>query len=100
MQENAEAGSETVKFSSGYNALDLAKVYADRSDAPKLKPMIWVGDKGFHYEHDLKFIAYLDELGIPYEKVISLESPHSATDIHQKKGRELMPYHDRNFGSE
>ncbi len=98
IQENDGKESENVVFEKGYNAWDLAKVYADRKDAPKLKPMIWVGTAGFNYETNLQFMEYLEELGIPYEKLISPDSPHSTVDIYKKKGLELMQFHDRNFG--
>ena len=32
--------------------------------------MIWVGTKGFNYEYNLKYMKYLEELNIPYEKLI------------------------------
>ncbi|NNE92167.1 MAG: 1,4-beta-xylanase [Verrucomicrobiales bacterium] len=97
IQENNGAESENVKFAPGYNAWDLAKQYADRKDAPPLKPMIWVGTKGFNYEYNLKFMEYLDELGVPYEKLIVPDATHSATQIYDAKGIELMQFHDRNF---
>jgi len=97
IQENDGAESENVVFAKGYNTWDLAKVYADRSDAPSLKIMIWVGTAGFNYEFNLKFMEYLDELGIPYEKLISPDSPHSAIDIYQKRGMDLMKFHDHNL---
>ena len=69
-----------------------------RKNASPLKPMIWVGTKGFNYEYNLKFMKYLDKLGIPYEKLIVTDAPHSARIIYEKKGLELMQFHDRNFG--
>jgi endo-1,4-beta-xylanase len=43
-------------------------------------------------------MKYLDKLGIPYEKLIVPDAPHSAKIIYEKKGLELMQFHDRNFG--
>ncbi|MDF1812396.1 MAG: alpha/beta hydrolase-fold protein [Verrucomicrobiales bacterium] len=97
IQENNGAESETVVFAPGYNAWDLAKVYADREDAPPLHPMIWVGTKGFNYEYNLKFMKYLEELQIPYEKLIVPGATHSSTQIYNAKGLELMQFHDNNF---
>ncbi|MDF1752366.1 MAG: alpha/beta hydrolase-fold protein [Verrucomicrobiales bacterium] len=97
IQENNGAESETVVFAPGYNAWDLAKAYSERNGAPLLRPMIWVGTKGFNYEFNLKFMTYLDELGIPYEKLIVPGATHSPIQIYDSKGLELMSFHDRNF---
>ena len=97
IQENGGAESEHVVFTKGYNAWDLAKAYADSKSRYQLKPMIWVGTKGFNYEYNLKFMTYLDELGIPYERLICPEAPHSAGTIYQKMGLQLMGFHDGNF---
>ncbi len=98
IQENDGAESDKVRFAPGYNAWDLAKAYAARKDAPPLNPMIWVGTKGFNYEFNLKFMEYLDQLGVPYEKLISKDAPHSATKIYENDGLKLMQFHDKNFG--
>ena len=98
IRENAGQESKSVKFADGYDAWTLAQKYSNRKSAPPLKPMIWVGTKGFNYEYNLKFMKYLDKLGIPYEKLIVPDAPHSAKIIYEKKGLELMQFHDRNFG--
>jgi endo-1,4-beta-xylanase len=56
-----------------------------------------VGTKGFNYEYNLKYLKYLDSLGIPSERLIVAEAPHSAKIIYEKKGLELMKFHERNF---
>ena len=98
IQENDGRESENVVFAKGYNAWDLAKVYTEKKqkDFP-LKPLIWVGTKGFNYEYNLKFMKYLEGLKIPYEKLIVPEAPHSAKIIYEKQGSDLMKFHDKNF---
>ena len=59
--------------------------------------MIWVGTKGFNYDYNLKYMKFLDELGIPYRKLIVPDAPHSARIIYEKLGLELMQYHSQNF---
>lgn len=90
--------SQNVRFAPGYDAWTLAKAYSKRKDAPPLNPLIWVGTKGFNYEYNLKFMKYLDGLGIHYEKLIVPDAPHSTKIIYEKSGIKLMQFHDRNFG--
>ena len=42
-------------------------------------------------------MKYLEELGIPYEKLVVPDAPHSAKIIYEKQGLKLMQYHHRNF---
>jgi len=63
-----------------------------------LKPLLWVGTKGFNYEYNLKFSDYLTELGIKNAKVVVEGATHSATQIYDKKGDQIMKFHQRNFG--
>ena len=98
IRDNDGAESDKIRFAPGYDAWTLAKAYAGRRDAPPLKPLIWVGTRGFNYEYNLKFMKYLDKLKIPYEKLIVPDAPHSTRIIYEKNGLELMQFHDRNFG--
>ena len=97
IQENGGRESDHVVFAPGYNAWDLAKVYSEKKAAEKLNCLIWVGDKGFNYEDNLKFMTYLNELGISHEKLIVPGAKHSAMQIYELKGDALMQFHDRNF---
>jgi endo-1,4-beta-xylanase len=90
--------SQNIRFAPGYDAWTLAKAYSKRKNAPPLNPLIWVGTKGFNYEYNLKFMKYLDGLGIPYKKLIVPDAPHSTKIIYEKSGIELMQFHDQNFG--
>ncbi len=97
IQEHDGAESENVKFAPGYNAWDLAKAFADRSEKPDLPILIWVGTECFNYGFNLKFDAYLTELGIDHGILVIDEAPHSAQIAYQKRGDELMQFHQTNF---
>lgn len=99
IQENEGRESETIRFLPiGYNAWDLAKAYADKPDRAPLDILFWVGTKGFNYEYNLKFMAYMEELGIPYEKLIVPGVAHTAKGMFDAQGLTLMQFHDRHFG--
>ena len=97
IRNNQGEESPKVRFAKGYDAWTLAREYSLRKSPPPLKPLIWVGTKGFNYEYNLKYLKYLDSLGIPSERLIVAEAPHSAKIIYEKKGLELMKFHERNF---
>ncbi|MEM0896055.1 MAG: alpha/beta hydrolase-fold protein [Verrucomicrobiota bacterium] len=95
IQENDGAESENVVFAKGYNTWDLADEYAQREPLPKLPIMLWVGTKGFNYEFNLKYSENLKELGIPHELLVAEGVDHSATRYYEKRGLELMKFHQR-----
>lgn len=97
IQENHGVESEFVKFAPGYNAWDLAKQYAARMDAPLLKPLIWVGGDEDNYQSNLDFMDYLDELGIPYQKLVAPGIKHNARQIYEIRGDQILKFHDANF---
>jgi endo-1,4-beta-xylanase len=97
IQASGGEESETIKFTPGDNAWDLAQKYADRSKKPELKILLWVGTKGFNYEFNLKFSEYLDGLKIPHGKLVAEGVAHSAKGIYEMRGTQLMKFHQRNF---
>ena len=97
IRDNDGKESEKVHFAKGYDAWSLAQKYAKQKNAHSLEPMIWVGTKGFNYDYNLKYMKFLDELGIPYKKLVVPDAPHSAKMIYEKQGLKLMQYHQRNF---
>ena len=97
IRDNDGEESTKVRFAKGYDAWTLAQKYSLRKGAPPFEPLIWVGKKGFNYEFNLKYMKYLEELGIPYEKLVVPDAPHSAKIIYEKQGLKLMQYHQRNF---
>ena len=88
--------SDSLIFAPGYNTWDLAREYAKHPE-PKLSILVHVGTKGFNYENNLEYMAFLDSLKIPYEKLIVEDAPHSAKIIYEKKGLDLLRFHARNF---
>jgi len=88
--------SDSLIFAPGYNTWDLAREYAKHPE-PRLSILIHVGTKGFNYENNLEYMAFLDSLKIPYERLIVEDAPHSAKIIYEKQGLELMRFHARNF---
>ena len=85
-----------LRFAPGDNAYDLAKRYAERraaGDAPDLPLLFWVGTKGFNYENNLAYMAMLDELGVPYEKIIVPGVKHNGRELFERRGADLMRFH-------
>lgn len=97
ISENNGAESESLVFAKGYNTWDLAKEYAKRNDKERLPILIWVGTKGFNYENNLQYSDYLKSLKIPHEKLIVEGVDHSATRIYEKRGLDLMKFHQQSF---
>ncbi|TWT92521.1 alpha/beta hydrolase [Neorhodopirellula pilleata] len=98
ISESEGRESETLRFAIGDNTWDLARVYA-KSDRPSLDLMIYVGTKGFNYQNNLQYMAFLKEQGIPFRSLIVEGVPHSAKGIYEQKGLAIMKFHDDNFGS-
>ncbi len=94
-EENGRENDSLI-FAPGYNTWDLAREYA-KNPEPKLSILVHVGTKGFNYENNLEYMAFLDSLKIPYEKLIVEDAPHSAKIIYEKKGLDLLRFHARNF---
>ncbi|MCB1237811.1 MAG: 1,4-beta-xylanase [Verrucomicrobiae bacterium] len=99
VRENNGAESETVVFEPGDNTWDLAAAFAKRPDRPKPPIRLWVGTKGFNYEFNLKYSAYLKELGIEHDMLIAEGVDHSAQRFYEKRGLELMQWHQANFAA-
>ena len=89
-----EGGRESarLKFTPGYNTYDLARAYS-KNPVPKLNILIHVGTRGFNYQNNLAYMKFLDELKIPYQKLIVEDAPHSAWAIYKKSGLKLMRFH-------
>ena len=94
IRDNDGYESANVQFLPvGYNAWDLAKVYATRKNRPALPIALWVGTKGFNYEYNLKYSAYLTKLGVPHQVFTVENVGHSASGCYEKRGLELMQFH-------
>ncbi len=97
IRDNNGTESEYVRFAKGYDTWSLAQKHSVKKKKYQIAPLIWVGTKGFNYEYNLKYMKYLEKLGINYHKLIVSDTSHSAQKIYQKKGLELMEFHDQNF---
>lgn len=98
IQENDGYESENLRFLPlGYNTWDIAKAYAARKDRPALNILIWDGTKCFNYEFNLKYSAYLKELGVTHEFLAIPDVPHTATGSYDKKGDDIMRHHQKTF---
>ncbi len=98
IQENNGYENEQLRFLPlGYNAWDLAKVYAERQDRPTLNILVWDGTKCFNYEHNKQFSAYLTELHIAHEFLSITDVPHTATGSYDVKGDDIMRHHQKTF---
>lgn len=89
--------NDNLVFSEGDNTYDLARNYA-ATKMPAIALQLHVGTKGFNYENNLAYMKFLDELGIPYSKVIVEGATHSAGKIYAKSGLEIMRHHAKAFG--
>lgn len=98
IQENDGYESEALRFLPvGYNTWDLAKAFASREERPELRILVWDGTKCFNYEFNLKFSAYLKELGIAHEFLSIPDVPHTVTGSYDVKGDEIMRHHQKTF---
>ena len=93
-----EEGRESDKliFAKGDNTWDLARKYGAKQK-PGLNILVYVGNKGFNYQNNLEWMNHLKGMKIPFQKIIIVDAPHSATIIYEKRGLEIMDFHARNF---
>ena len=96
ISESGGFENQNLKFAKGYNTWDLARNYA-KKQAPKLRILIFVGDKGFNYQNNLEYMKFLRTLNIPFEKIIVKGAAHSAMTIYKKRGQEIMRFHAASF---
>jgi endo-1,4-beta-xylanase len=108
ISENGGAESKNLQFAEGDNTWDLAAAYAKRLESAKekksqsgepidLKILVHVGDKGFNYQNNLQWMEHLSQLGIQHQKVVVPDAGHSAMEIYDAKGLEIMKFHEVNF---
>ena len=95
-EQNGRERDDLV-FTAGYNTWDLARKYTKHPE-PKLHILIHVGTKGFNYENNLEYMRFLESLKIPYQRLIVEGVPHSAQQIYEKRGLDIMKFHAGNFG--
>jgi enterochelin esterase-like enzyme len=88
--------SDALVFAPGHNTYDRARAYAKKR-SPALPILIHVGTKGFNYENNLAYMEFLDTLKISYQRLIVKDAAHSAAEIYEKRGVEIMMFHATNF---
>ncbi|EKK04558.1 esterase [Rhodopirellula baltica SH28] len=97
ISESGGRESETLVFAEGDNVWDLAREYS-KQKSQKVDWMIYVGTKGFNYQNNLEYMAFLKSLEIPFESIVVPEVPHSAMKIYEQRCVDLMRFHAKNFG--
>jgi hypothetical protein len=85
------------RFALGDNSYDLARRYAALKDRPPLKILVVVGTEDFNYEANLDYMRHLEQLGIPFKRIVVDGAPHSAKLVYEKVGLEAMRFHAENF---
>lgn len=98
ISENNGRESDKLVFQPGDNTYDLARAYS-RTRYELLPILIHVGTKGFNYQNNLTYMKFLDGQQIPYKKLIVEGVPHSAQKIYEKRGLEIMKFHEKNFAA-
>ncbi|MCM8528021.1 MAG: esterase family protein [Lentisphaeraceae bacterium] len=96
ISESGGRESEKLIFAEGYNAYDLARAFKKKDDQ-NIKILFHVGTKGFNYQNNLEYMKFMDSLEISYGKVIVDGAEHSAAQIYDKKGLEIMKFHSENL---
>ena len=93
-------GRETsgLQFAPGDNSYDLARGYVARKGEFPLKILVAVGKQDFNHEANLDWMAHLERLGIPFEKALAGDAPHSAAKVYDELGDRPLLFHARNFG--
>jgi endo-1,4-beta-xylanase len=100
IQENNGYENETLRFLPlGYNTWDLAKAFAARRDRPALSILLWDGTECFNYEANVKYSAYLKELGLAHEFLVIPGVGHTATGSYDKNGDDVMRHHQKTFAA-
>lgn len=104
--ENNGRETSGVQFEPGNNTYDLAVKYAQETAAhraegqadPPLQILIAFGKQDFNYAANLAWAEHLRKLGIPFEKEIAGDAPHSAARCYENLGDRVMLFHAKNFG--
>ena len=88
--------NENLKFIEGANTWDRAREYAANPE-PKLNILAYVGSKGFNFQNNLEWTAFLKSLDIEHRLLIVPGVDHSGSRIYEKQGLEIMRFHQGNF---
>lgn len=93
-------GRETsgVQFEPGNNSYDLARKYVPRMQKFPMRILVGVGMQDMNYEANLDWMRHLESLGIPCERAIAGDAPHSAVACYRNLGDRVMRFHAQSFG--
>lgn len=83
-------------FAPDENAYDRARQYVARDDRPPLNILVWIGDKDMNHAANLRYMAFLDELDIPFERLILPGVEHSA-QVYREAGVRVLEFHLASF---
>jgi len=100
-KNNSETGgweNENLKFIEGANTWDRAREYAKHKN-PRLNILAYVGDKGFNFENNQEWSAFLTSLKIDHRLLVVPEADHSAQKIYATHGQEIMNFHMNNIAA-
>jgi endo-1,4-beta-xylanase len=100
IQENDGYESDTLRFLPvGNNTWDLARTFAARPDRPALSILIWDGTLCYNYADNVRFSAYLKELGLAHDFLAIADVAHTAAGSYAKNGNDVMRHHQRTFAA-
>ncbi|MEC8554963.1 MAG: alpha/beta hydrolase-fold protein [Planctomycetota bacterium] len=100
ISEEGGRESDSLIFAEGYNTWDLARSYSatmENDNAANFRMLVFVGDKGFNYENNLEFMSFLKTEGIPFERLVVPDAPHSAKIIYEKRSKDILDFHQKSF---
>ena len=88
-----------LEVGAGNNTYDLAREAVARGAA--LPPiLIWVGTRGFNYDNNLAYMRFLEELEVPFDRLVVPNAGHHPGVIYQTHALDLMTFHERACGWE
>ncbi len=94
--EGAESNNLTIS-PPWNNTWDLAKKYAEKKNAPKLRILVAVGTEDFNFEANQEWSKHMKSLGIDHEFVIVPDIPHSSQKMYEKIGDHILNFHVESF---
>jgi enterochelin esterase-like enzyme len=98
IDQNAGVESDTVKIDPAWNnTWELARRFAADKTHPPLRIIVVVGSTDMNFEANQQWHAHLDSLGIAHEFVVVEGVPHSATQVYERSGAQVMQFHAESF---
>ncbi len=98
ISESNGAESKNLTISPPWNnTWDLAKRYATRDDAPRMRILISVGSGDFNHEPNKEWSQHLRSLDIEHEFIIVPDIPHSSQKMYDQIGDRIMGFHVESF---